>query len=700
MEKNLRAALAGNPNCGKSTIFNALTGARQHVGNYPGVTVERKEGLARHNGSQIAVTDLPGTYSLTAWSPEELVARDVLFKERPDVVINVVDATNIERSLYLTVQLMEAGAPLVVALNMADVAAERGMAIDLDRLSALMGVPMVATVGHKGDGLDSLLATAVSVAEGRAATPSRPIDYGREIEEELAKITAALGGLHDAGSPLSSRPLRWVAAKLLENDDEVTAAFRNSTAQSDGVLAVVEKSRSHLRRVLGGEPEAAMADRRYGFISGACQEAIVQTAEARHITSDKIDAVVTSRVLGIPILLALMYVVFYAAFRLANGPGHWIGMALGRLSDLVSAALPAGPAGTLTLRSLAVDGIIGGVGSVIAFLPNVLVLFIAIAALEDSGYMARAAFVMDHLMHKLGLHGKSFIPMIIGFGCSVPAIMATRMVEDRRGRITTMMVVPLMSCGARFPVYALIIPAFFAPSLRAPVLWLVYVLGIVLAVVSAKLLRVTLLAGESHPLVMELPPYRMPTARGLAIHAWERSWQYVKKAGTVILAASILLWFVSNWPSPPTSPLTSAKSPSEARSAALASSLAGRMGHAMEPLLAPVGLDWRIGTALVGAAASKEVFIAQAAIAYGVGGSQDTSKSLREQLAANYSPLSAVCMLVFILVASPCLATCAVTRRESGSWKWAALQWAGLTLMGYFLALAVFQIGSTLRLGN
>jgi len=691
MPSRIRIALAGNPNSGKTTIFNAITGARQHVANYPGVTVEKKEGLARRDGVEITVIDLPGTYSLTAYSLEEIVARNFLVDEKPDAVINIIDASNLERNLYLTVQLMELGLPLVVALNMMDVAAERGLKIDVAHLSALMGVPIVPTVGTKSEGVTELIDASIAVALGRLSSKPAAVKYGTEVEEEVAKVQAALApDAHRLGkySP------RWLAVKMLEEDEEAVRQVGAVLPGAGEALSQAKKSGEHIRAIAGDDPEIVLADRRYGFISGACQESVVSTAESQHLLSDKIDVVVTHRALGIPILLALMYVVFYFAFRAANAPGNWIGAALGWVSGLVRAAVPASPYHPANLQSLIVDGVIGGAGSVIAFLPNVMVLFFAIAVLENSGYMARAAFVMDHLMHKMGLHGKSFIPMVIGFGCSVPAVMSTRIIENRLGRLTTMMVIPLVSCGARLPVYALLIPAFFAPRWRAGVLWFIYVFGIVLAVAIARLLRGTLLRGESHPLVMELPPYRMPTLKGLLIHTWERSWLYVKKAGTVILAASVLLWFAAHWPAPPEKGLAAAGTKEQANALVLSGSLVGRVGRAMEPAIRPIGFDWRVGTAFLGATAAKEIFISQMGIVFSVGESADTAAELRGKLAAEYSPASGFAMLLFTLIATPCVATVVVTRRESGSWKWALLQWGGLTLVGYLAALLFYQLAA------
>lgn len=710
MKSKIVVALAGNPNSGKTTIFNNLTGARQHVGNYPGVTVERKEGYRQHNGMEMTIVDLPGTYSLTAYSAEELVARNYIIDEKPDVVVDVVDSSNLERNLYLAVQLMEIGLPLVLVFNMSDEARARGYDFDLEKLSRFFGAPIVTTVGHKGEGMHSLLDAVISVAtkEYHPQTDNG-IHYGNEIEAEIIKIQSLLA----KNSTLAERyGERWLALKLLENDKDVRAKVG-----SPDINEQVEKSVTHIQKMVGDSPETSIAGSRYGFISGACQETVRSTIEIRHSMSDRIDSVVTNRVLGIPIFLGLMYLVFFLTFTLGDPLMGWIEDLFSLTGGVISGWWPEGS--DSYLKSLLVDGIIGGVGGVIVFLPNILLLFLAISILEDSGYMARAAFIMDRVMHKIGLHGKSFIPMLIGFGCSVPAIMATRTLENRRDRLTTMLVTPLMSCGARLPIYVLIIPAFFPQVWNAPMLWIIYVIGILLAVVGAKLLRSTIFKGESVPFVMELPPYRAPTLKGILIHMWERGWLYLKKAGTIILGISILMWAMTTFPGLPESEEarfeekrkaiqlvhasdTAEKEERDERLAtidneeaetALRHSIAGRIGNVLEPFLKPMGFDWKIGTALIGAFAAKEVFVAQMGIIYSVGEADEGSEALREKLRDNYSPLIGFCIMLFCLISTPCMATIAVTRRESGSWKWAMLQLGGLTLLAYVLTVIVFQAG-------
>jgi ferrous iron transport protein B len=713
MGSKIVVALAGNPNSGKTTIFNNLTGARQHVGNYPGVTVERKEGYVRHDGREILFVDLPGTYSLTAYSAEELVARNFIVDEKPDVVVDIIDSSNLERNLYLAVQLMETRVPLILAFNMSDEARARGYEFDLEKFSRFFNAPVVRTVGHKGEGMEELIEQIIAVASPGGDPGEGPsVNYGDELEEEIGRIVSLL-----SDDPLLTQKYgaRWLAVKLLENDRDVL-----EKVSSEAVRARLTKSASHIEGILGEHPETVIASRRYGFISGACQEAVHSTVEVLHTISDRIDSVVTSRVLGIPIFLGFMYLVFYLTFTLGDPPMGWIEGFFKWLGDNVGVLWPEGSESLL--KSLLIDGIIGGVGGVIVFLPNILLLFFAIAILEDSGYMARAAFIMDRLMHRIGLHGKSFIPMLIGFGCSVPAIMATRMLENRRDRLVTMLVVPLMSCGARLPIYALIIPAFFPQAWNAPMLWIIYVIGILLAVVSAKILRSTIFKGESVPFVMELPPYRLPTVRGVLTHMWQRGWLYLKKAGTIILGISIILWALTTFPGLPeeqvqrfeeekqtvetivtdeeTKKEKIASIENAMTEASLEDSIAGRIGHALEPVLKPMGFDWKIGTALIGAFAAKEVFVAQLGIVYSVGKEADEESSpLRDQLRANYTPLVAFCIMLFCLVSAPCMATIAVTRRESNSWRWALFQLSGLTVMAWILTVVVFQAGRLFGIG-
>ena len=686
--KKITVALAGNPNSGKTSIFNMLTGARQHVGNYPGVTVEKKEGLYRYAGYEIKFVDLPGTYSLTAYSIEELLARNFIIEQQPDVVVDIVDASNIERNLYLATQLIEMNAPLVLAFNMSDIAKQKGLIFDTEQLSRLLEAKIVPTVGNKGKGKTKLLNAIIETAEQGKIERTHKVSYGDEIEEELAKIEAIV--IDTKCRLLEKYESRWLAIKLLEQDKDIT-----SNVERKEILDVAVSCIEHLRTIFGDEPEIIMADRRYGFISGACQETIKSTVELRHSASDAVDAVVTNRILGLPIFLILMYLVFLLTFKTGEYPMGWLEQFFDWAGKTITSFWPADSESWL--QSLLVDGVIGGVGGVIVFLPNILLLFLAIAFLEDSGYMARAAFVMDSIMHKIGLHGKSFIPMLIGFGCSLPAIMATRILENRRNRFTTIMVIPLMSCGARLTIYALIIPAFFPQQWRGPVLWIIYLTGIILAVICAKVLRLTLFKGETTPFVMELPPYRMPTPKAICMHTWRRGWMYLRKAGTIILAISIVLWAATSYPKPSEKDLAGLNA-QEVRQVELIHSVAGRIGRAIEPIIQPLGFDWKIGTALIGATAAKEVFVSQLAIVYAVGSGDEKSETLRDKLQANYSPLTGFCVMVFCLISLPCVATFAMTKQETNSWGWALFQFAGLTILAYIITFGVYQFGRLIGL--
>jgi len=682
--KKITIALAGNPNSGKTTVFNMLTGAHQHVGNYPGVTVEKIEGFCKYKDYEITFVDLPGTYSMTAYSDEELVARNFIIDQKPDVVVDVVDASNIERNLYLATQLIELNVPLILAFNMSDVAERMGLVFDTEQLSSLLQAKIVPTVANKNKGKTELLEAIIQTFQSAPVERIHKIGYGSEIEEELAKIEKFIA---DKEYPIAQKyGARWLALKLLEQDDEIRAKVQNNE-----VLMAVEDSISHLRAIFADEPEMVIADRRYGFISGACQETIKSTVESRHSTSDMIDAVVTNRFLGLPIFLLLMYVAFMLTFKVGKYPMGWLELFFDWSGRAVAGFWPAGSASWL--KSLLIDGVIGGVGGVMTFLPNILLLFLAIALLEDSGYMARAAFIMDRIMHKIGLHGKSFIPMLIGFGCSVPAIMGTRILENRRNRLTTIMVIPLMSCGARLTIYMLIIPAFFPEKWHGPMLWLIYLIGIVLAIICIRLLRSTLFKGETTPFVMELPPYRMPTIKSIFIHMWQRGWMFLKKAGTVILAISIVLWIAMSYPKPSQESLAGLDT-EQARQTELAYSVVGRIGRAIEPALKPLGFDWKIGTALIGATAAKEVFVAQLGIVYAVDHGDQGSETLREKLQANYTPLTGFCIMLFCLISTPCVVTVLMTKQETGSWGWAFFQFLGLTILAYVVTLIVYQVGS------
>ncbi|MDD5727362.1 MAG: ferrous iron transport protein B [Victivallales bacterium] len=708
MRKLYKIVLAGNPNSGKTTVFNALTGAHQHVGNYPGVTVEKIEGFFACGEDRVKVTDLPGTYSLTANSPEELIARNVIITEKPEVVVNIVDASNLERNLFLTLQFMELGAPMILVLNMIDNARDKGTEIDTGRLEELFGIRVVTTVGNKSKGIEELKKVIAEVVRAETKPYPRRIRYTDELMLPVRELTETIK--QQQSVPADYNP-EWLAIKLLEKDREVIKLFQ-ADAGGKAILAKAETLTEKLENELNEPSEVLVTEHRYGFIAGSCREAVKNTLQKRRDISDAVDAVVTHRVFGIPLFLGLMYVVFYLTFSIGDPFMEWIEAGFEWLGALVSSWWPEGSENAL--KSLLVDGIIAGVGGVIVFLPNIIFLFLAIAILEATGYMARVAFIMDRLMNKIGLHGKSFIPMLIGFGCSVPAIMATRTLALRRDRMTTMLVVPLMSCGARVPIYALIIPAFFAARYQAAVMWSIYIIGIIAAILCAKLLRSTLFRGENEPFVMELPPYRIPTLKSVLIHMWERSLLYLQKAGTLILAASVILWIMTNYPkkeqletdyaaeiakiehsslSPEQQTEAVSKIHGKEMSEELSYTCAGRIGHFLEPALKPMGFDWKIGTALIGAFAAKEVFVAQLGIVYAVGEADEESETLRSKLRQNYNGLQAYCIMLFCLLTAPCIATIAVTKRESNSWFWALFQLAGLTVLAYVVTTAVYQAG-------
>jgi len=668
-EDLLTVALAGNPNSGKTTLFNALTGSRQHVANYPGVTVEVKEGRCQRDGGELRVLDLPGTYSLTAYSPEELVARKAILEQKPDAVICVVDASNLERNLYLVTQLAELAVPLVVALNMVDEVARRGRSIDVKQLAKLLGMPVVPTVGSRGTGLEELVAaTRDLVAQGGAA---RPFELGPEVDAALGRLEGALSGL-------APELRRFYAIKLLEGDAEVGAEL--SDRLSEETRTLVRELQEEIGAHFGDDPEIVVADQRYGTVAGICREVVQLSPAERAELTERIDAWVTHRLLGLPILLGFMWLLFEGVFRLGASPMDWISRAFEGLASEVGSHLPAG-----WLSSLLVDGVIRGVGGVVNFLPQVLLLFLGLAFLEDTGYMARAVFVIDRVMHAIGLHGRSFIPLLIGFGCSVPAIMATRTLSDRRDRITTMLVVPLMSCSARLPVYALLIGAFFPPDVGGRVMLSLYALGAALAIVLAKLFRSTIFKGETAPFVMELPPYRAPTLRALVTHVWERAWLYLRRAGTIILAFSVLMWLLCNLPQPPAG----------SHENRLTYSVAGRLGRAIEPALRPAGLDWKMGVGLIAGLAAKEIVVSTLGTVYSLEATDRDTGALKAALARDpaFTPLVAYALMVFVLLYIPCMSTVAVVRRESNSWRWP------LFLVGYTIALAwlmstlVYQLG-------
>jgi len=707
---SITVALAGNPNSGKTTIFNNLTGMRQHVGNYPGVTVEKRSGNISYKGYDIEIIDLPGIYSLTAFSEEEIVARNYILRDKPDVIINIVDSSNLERNLYLTVQLLELGFPMVLDFNMADIAKKKGVKLDKGLLSELLGPPIIETVGSKGKGIDKLLDSAIKVSK---ETKHKKIDipYGDEIENELRKIMTALKA---PWIPEDRMIRRWTAVKLMEQDSEVTARLRDEgSGDLEKVLEIVSSSIDHIKNIMRVQPEVLIADARYGFIKGALQEAYEEADTENVDITEKVDTILTNRFLGIPIFALIIWLMFQFVFTLGKYPMQWIELGFEKLSILLNSLINHD-----LLRSLIVDGIIGGVGGVIIFTPNIALLFFAIALLEDSGYMARAAFVMDRVMHRIGLHGKSFIPLIIGFGCTVPAYMGSRILENKKDRLITMHINTFCSCGARLPVYILLAGTFF-PAYAGNVIFSIYLIGIIFAIIMAKVLRITRFRGELEPFVMELPPYRVPTMKGILIHTWERAWMYVKKAGTIILAISVIMWFLFTFPmigeeeysqdylmqlealeqSYETGEITEIKyqdqvAAIEAEMAAekLEFSAAGRMGKFIEPVFRPLGFDWRMVVASISGVAAKEVIVSSFGTLFSIGGADETSEGLQDKLRDNYHPLVGYNFMLFTLLYFPCMASMAVFRREAGT-KEMLFQMGYTLLLAWAVAFIVYQIG-------
>jgi ferrous iron transport protein B len=716
MKKKFTIALAGNPNSGKTTIFNQLTGSHQHVGNYPGVTVEEKTGIIKADKMTINVIDLPGTYSLTASSPEELIARDIIINGKPDLVVNIVDSSNLERNLYLTLQLMELEVPVLSVFNMIDESRRRGMKFNVPRLEKLFGIRIVVTTGHKAEGIGKLKETIISMLDSGELPKPAKMNYGSTLKEAVAEIAEII---EQSGVDTGKRKPEWMALKILEGDEKIKKLL-SGAPDSEKFSEKIRRIKENIQLREGSPGDVAVAERRYGCIAGACLETVSSTVESRREISDYIDMLLTNKILGIPIFFALMYMVFKLTFTAGAPLMKLIETFFGYLAELISLNWKTGSAEVI--RSLLVDGIIGGVGGVLVFLPNIILLFLAIAIMEGTGYMARVAFIMDRLMSKIGLHGKSFIPMLIGFGCTVPAIMATRTLETHRGRMTTMLVAPLMSCGARLPIYTLIIPAFFPAAWQAEIMWIIYFTGIALAVICARILRSTLFkGGREEAFIMELPPYRVPTLKSVMLHMWQRSALYLKKAGTLILAASVILWCMTTFPekktfshdykaekaeithsrlSPEKKEIETAMVKNRLHSEKLAYTVAGRVGKFLEPVMKYIGFDWKISTALIGAFAAKEIFVSQLGIVYSIGETDEQSETLRGKLRENYTPLQGFCIMLFCLISVPCMATIAVTRRESNSWKWALFQLSGLTVLAYIVTFIVYQAGTLLHIGT
>jgi len=711
-DKEVIIALAGSPNSGKTSIFNNLTGAMQHVGNYPGVTVEQKTGLRKYKGYTIKVFDLPGTYSLTAYTLEELVARNYIINERPDIVVSIVDSSNLLRNLYLSTQLIELDVPLVFAFNMSDVFKKSGTEINLSLLSQLLGAPIVQTVGSKGTGTNELLDKILEVYKNPQTGKKVNIKYGDELENELSKIIKLLK--KDEAKLSQKFNLRWLSIKLLERDREVLKSLEVLLEEKKykDLVKMVENSINHIKNVLRDMPETIIAESRYGFINGALKETLKEKPQNEISASDRIDRILINRILGLPVFAIIMWLMFQLVFKIGDYPMNWLALGFSKLSQLLSNLMPTG-----LLKSLLIDGIIGGVGGILVFTPKVMLLFISIALLEDSGYMARVAFIMDRIMHKIGLHGKSFIPMLIGFGCTIPAYMCTRTLENRNDRMITMHINTFMSCGGRLPVYILFAGIFF-PKNAGNIIFSIYVIGIVIAVLMAKLLRATRFRGEAEPFVMELPNYRVPTVKGVMIHMWERTWQYLKKAGTIILAISIIMWILFTFPRignaysedyskqlarleqsfksgdisekeyKDTSGVIEGKMAAEE----LSYSAAGRIGYFVEPVFEPLGFDWRLSLASISGIAGKEVVVSTMGTLFSLTTENKDSPSIRNAIAEQYNPLVGYNFMLFSLLYFPCVASLAVFKKEAGTKE--LLFQIGYTLgLAWVISFIVFQIG-------
>ncbi|MCP5047676.1 MAG: ferrous iron transport protein B [bacterium] len=716
--KEIVVALAGNPNSGKTTVFNALTGGHQHVGNYPGVTVEVKEGECNYKGYRIRLIDMPGTYSLTPNAPDEAAASRFLLDEKPDLVVDIVDLSNLSRNLYLTTQLMELDIPLLLCLNMRDIAKQMGLQLDEKLFSQLIGQDIVYTVGSKKEGIEELLEKIIArIERGHGIQQDREIEisYGHEIQQERSKLEAIL----ERDIKLSRElPPRYLSLKLLEGDIEALKRIKGSPVEQE-ISDQMKVAAGYLESIFGEDLEGRIADMRYGFINGIVKETLERGVRHNLKISENIDKVLTHRFFGLPIFAAIMWLTFTMTFTLAETPMQWIEQLFALMGRGIAMILPEG-----VLQSLLVDGIIGGVGGVLVFLPNIFILFMAISILEDSGYLARAAFIMDKLMHKMGLHGKSFIPLLMGFGCSVPAYMASRTLESKRERLITMHVNTFMSCSARLPVYVLFCGAFWPEETAGDVMFSIYVLGILMAILVSKLLSTFRFPGGSAPFVMELPPYHLPTFKGTMIHMWNKGSMYLRKAGTIILAISIVMWALMNFPqkseadfsqnySQMITDVEAGSLTTEEKQQAvtdlnnamaqeeLAYSLGGRIGKLMEPVIKPLGFDWRLGIGIFSGFAAKEVVVATLGTVYKVGETDEESVSLRDRLRNDpaYSPLIAYAMMVFVLLYFPCMTAMVMFHKEGGSWKETIFQMTYTTALAYVGALVVYQGGLLLGFG-
>lgn len=712
--RTINVALVGNPNCGKTSLFNIASGAHEHVGNYSGVTVDAKEGFFDFQGYHFRIVDLPGTYSLSAYTPEELYVRKHIIEETPDVIINVVDSSNLERNFYLTTQLIDMNVRMVIALNMYDELEASGNKFDYTQLSQLIGVPMVPTVCRRGEGVDKLFHVIIGIYEGgdflsqkgeirseiledlrdwhktyvpdhefgshKEEEDARPrgymrhihINHGPELERSIEEVKKAISQNEDIRHKYSTR---FLSIKLLENDREIEN-FISTLPNGKEIIAIRNKETLRIRKVMNEDSEQAITDAKYGFITGALKETFTDNHLEKEQTTRVIDSIVTHRIWGYPIFFLFLYIMFEGTFVLGDYPMQGIEWLVDQLGNLIRNNMAEGP-----LKDLLIDGIIGGVGGVIVFLPNILILYFFISILEDSGYMARAAFIMDKIMHRMGLHGKSFIPLIMGFGCNVPAIMATRTIEDRKSRLITMLVNPLMSCSARLPIYLVMIGAFF-PNCASFMLLCIYTAGILLAVIMARIFSKFLVKGEDSPFVMELPPYRMPTSKSIMRHTWEKGAQYLKKMGGIIMIASIIIWFLGYYPRHDTH---------ESVAEQQENSYIGQIGKAIEPVIKPLGFDWKLGIGLISGVGAKELVVSTLGVLYTNEGDVE-NVNLSDRIPI--TPLVALAYMLFVLIYFPCIATFAAIKQESGSWKWAIFAAGYTTGLAWLVAFTVFQIGS------
>ncbi len=726
-QKTIHVAFVGNPNCGKTSIFNWASGSFEHVGNYSGVTVDVKKGSFHQNEYTFIIYDLPGTYSLSAYSPEELFVRNHIFNESPDIVLNVLDASNIERNLFLTTQLIDMDIKVVAALNMFDDLKKRGNYLDYGLLGNMLGIPFIPTVGSKGHGITTLFNRIIEVYEDRDSTLRHiHINYGKDIERAIENIESSINGTNELGIKMSPR---YVAIKALEKDKQLLTTLENEPNQ-EKLINDINRELSVIETKLNEKSETLIADAKYGFIAGALKETYKENPKDRRRKTEMVDSIITHRLFGIPIFMFFMWVMFQSTFTLGAYPMNWIEKGVEMLSSFMHQIMPDG-----MLKDLLINGIIGGVGGVIVFLPNILILFFFISFMEDTGYMARAAFIMDKLMHKMGLHGKSFIPLIMGFGCNVPAIMATRTIEDRNNRILTILINPFMSCSARLPVYILIIGAFF-PEHPGTVLFSMYTGGIIVAVVSSRLLKKYLFKGKETPFVMELPTYRIPTLRSTTRHMWHKGEQYLKKMGGIIMIASIIIWFLGYFPKTIdysvdydqkiaqveqqfNSKIISANSNksevlSTQKTDAIESilktkererqqkSYIGKLGLWIEPAMRPLGFDWKMSISLLSGIAAKEIVVSTISVLYQANDSgKDSNSQLMENMKNDtysdgtkvFSPLVALGFLVFTLIYFPCVAVIAAIKKETGSWKWALFTVVYTTSLAWFMAFIIHQVG-------